>query len=139
MNENSNWRTHVFTDGTTPIEAALACTIAKRRRETADFPGGARMLAQLAEGATRRRVGLLPDGRAPAREGAAILGPDGAPIGAVTSGGFSPTLERPIAMGYVVRDFAKPDTALALDLRGKPVAAQIVRMPFVAANYYRGS
>jgi len=130
---------HDIDTETTPIEAALAWTIAKRRRETADFPGAAKILAQLADGAPRRRVGLLPEGRAPAREGAAILGPDGAQIGTVTSGGFAPTLERPIAMGYVAREFAKAETALALELRGKPVAAHIVKMPFVAANYYRGS
>ena len=124
--------------GTTPVEAALAWTIAGRRREAGDFPGAGRILAQLADGAPRRRVGLLVDGRAPAREGAAIVDAAGAEIGRVTSGGFAPTLERPIAMGYVVRAAATPDTELTLRVRDRPVAARVTKLPFVAANYHRG-
>jgi aminomethyltransferase len=130
---------HDIDTATTPVEAALAWTIAKRRRETGDFPGAAHIRAQLADGAPRRRVGLLVDGRAPAREGAEIVDAAGAVVGTVTSGGFAPTLERPIAMGYVAREHAAPGTALALLVRGKPVPAQVTKMPFVAANYYRGS
>lgn len=129
---------HDIDNETTPIDAALAWTIAKRRRETAGFPGAARIMAQLADGAVRRRVGLLPEGRAPAREGAAIVDAAGKEIGIVTSGGFSPSLERPIAMGYVDRALAKADTELALIVRGKTITARVAKLPFVAANYYRG-
>ena len=124
---------------TTPVEAGLAWTIARRRRTSADFRGAPRILAQLAEGVARRRVGILPEGRAPAREGTAIIDTDGRAIGVVTSGGFSPTLDRPIAMGYVDSEFAAVGTDLVLTVRNKPIAATVVKMPFVAPNYHRGS
>jgi aminomethyltransferase len=129
---------HDIDRDTTPVEAALAWTIARRRREARDFPGAARILAQLVDGAPRRRVGLLVDGRAPAREGAPIADAAGNRVGTVTSGGFAPTLERPIAMGYVARANAAPDTLLTLSVRDRPVAARVTKLPFVAANYHRG-
>src|SRR5207248_7010578 len=92
---------HDIDETTTPIEAGLAWTIGKRRRSEGGFPGAAIILRQLAEGTARKRVGIRPDGRAPAREGTAIVDPAGNSIGQVTSGGFGPSVNAPIAMGYV--------------------------------------
>src|SRR5207247_5850027 len=89
---------HDIDETTTPIEAGLAWTIGKRRRAEAGFPGAAMILRQLAEGTARKRVGIRPDGRAPAREGTAIIDPTGSRIGTVTSGGFGPSVGAPIAM-----------------------------------------
>ncbi|NKB48166.1 MAG: glycine cleavage system aminomethyltransferase GcvT [Alphaproteobacteria bacterium] len=124
---------------TTPVEAALVWAVAKARRDGGGFPGADVILEQIANGAARRRVGLLPEGRAPVREGAAICDSDGNEIGQVTSGGFSPTLERPIAMGYVTTAFAEVGTEVVVNLRGRTLATTIAAMPFVEANYYRGN
>jgi aminomethyltransferase len=123
---------------TTPIEAGLAWTIGKRRRAEGGFPGAETILAQLAEGPRRRRVGLRPDGRAPAREGTAIVDEAGQPIGAVTSGGFGPTVGAPIAMGYVDNAHAAEGTALALVVRDVPRPARVAALAFVPTRYYRG-
>ena len=119
---------------TTPVAAGLAWTIAKRRREIWDFPGGAVIRAELEAGPTRRRVGLRLEGRAPARAGAAILA-DGREIGRVTSGSFSPTLNAPIAMGYVAAAFAKPGTALAVSVRERALPATVTALPFIPHHY----
>ena len=92
---------HDIDETTTPVEAGLAWTIGRRRREAGDFPGAPTILRQLAEGPPRKRVGIRPDGRAPAREGTAITDAAGNPVGRVTSGGFGPSVGAPIAMGYV--------------------------------------
>jgi aminomethyltransferase len=128
---------HDIDETTTPIEADLAWAIAKRRREEASFPGAATILRQLAEGAARKRVGIQPEGRAPAREGAAIAA-GGATIGTVTSGGYGPTVGAPIAMGYVASRAAHPGTAIELMVRGTPRPARIAPLPFVPHRYYRG-
>jgi aminomethyltransferase len=83
------------------------------------------------------RVGILPDGRAPAREGTPVATADGSDIGVVTSGGFGPTCGRPIGMGYVARDAAEIGTALRLTVRGKPLAAKVAALPFVPHRYKR--
>jgi aminomethyltransferase len=119
---------------TTPIEAGLAWTIGKRRREQGGFPGDTIIRTQLAEGPPRRRVGLRPADRAPARAHTEIVDDAGA-VGEVTSGGFSPTLDAPIAMGYVRADRAKEGTALGLMVRGQRKAAAVVPLPFVAHRY----
>jgi aminomethyltransferase len=129
---------HDIDTGTSPVEAGLAWSIQKRRREEGGFPGAERVLTDLREGARRLRVGLRPEGRVPAREGAEIKSPDGAPIGTVTSGGFSPTLGVPIAMGYVDRVFAAPGTPVVLVVRGKDIPATVAALPFVPHRYYRG-
>lgn len=127
---------HDIDTTTDPIEAALAWTVPKRRREAADFPGAARVLAALKDGVSRRRVGIRPLGRAPAREGTVIALPDGgAEIGIVTSGGFGPTVEAPVAMGYVPPDLAKPGTRIDLIVRGKPLPAEIATLPFAPHRY----
>ncbi|MSO81008.1 MAG: glycine cleavage system aminomethyltransferase GcvT [Alphaproteobacteria bacterium] len=122
---------------TGPVEAGLAWTIAKRRRAAADFPGAAPILAALVSGSARRRVGLRPEGRQPVREGADILDAAGDVVGRVTSGGWSPTLDAPIAMGYVAAGHAAPGTSLAVTMRGKAVACAIAALPFVVPNYRR--
>jgi aminomethyltransferase len=127
---------HDLDPTTSPIEADLAWTIQKRRREAGDFPGGARVKRELAEGPERKRVGIRPKDRAPAREGVEIHA-DGKKIGVVTSGGFSPILNAPISMGYVEAAFAAPGTAIDLMVRGQPRAAEIVALPFVPHNYVR--
>ena len=124
---------------TSPAEANLLWTIPKRRRESADYPGADIVSTHLASGAPRLRVGLLPDGRAPAREGTDICAPDGASIGTVTSGGFSPTLGRPVAIGYVAADFAEPDTPVHLMVRGRALPARVSEMPFVPHKYVRAT
>jgi aminomethyltransferase len=124
---------------TSPVEAALAWSIQKRRREEGGFPGAERVLAELRDGPARLRVGVRPEGRIPAREGAEIKSSDGTPVGKVTSGGFGPSLGAPIAMGYVERAFAEPGTPVALVVRGKDIAASVAALPFVPHRYYRGS
>ena len=122
---------------TSPIEADLAWVIGKRRRAAWDFPGAAVIRDQLENGAPRRRVGIRPDGRAPARALTEIVAGDGTEAGTITSGGFSPTLSAPIAMGYVRKDLAALGTALHLMVRGKPLPARVVPMPFVPHRYVR--
>ena len=129
---------HDIDRGTDPIEAGLAWSISKRRRSEGGFPGAARIQRALAEGPARRRVGLLLEGKAPAREGAEIVTPDGETIGRLTSGGFAPSLGRPIAMGYVAAHHAAIGTKVSVLLRGKPIEAEIAAMPFVPNRYYRG-
>ena len=122
---------------TSPVEADLTWTIGRRRRTSWDFPGAAAIRDQLEHGAIRRRVGLRPDGRAPARALTDIVAVDGTEAGLVTSGGFSPTLNRPIAMGYVRKDLTADGTPLQLIVRGKPLPATVVPLPFVPHRYAR--
>jgi len=121
---------------TTPIEARLAWVIGKRRREEGGFPGADIILEQLKTGAQRKRVGIKPDGKAPARAHTIIEDPDGNAIGEITSGGFGPTVGGPVAMGYVKSEFAKPDTPVNLMVRGKAHPAHVVTLPFVEHRYF---
>ena len=129
---------HDIDETTTPIEAGLGWTIGKRRRAEGGFPGAAVVLRQLAEGATRTRVGIRPDGRAPAREDTPVVDTAGAKLGRVTSGGFGPSVGGPIAMGYVDPRYAAAGASLALLVRGTARPARVVRLPFVPHRYYRG-
>jgi aminomethyltransferase len=129
---------HDIDTTTSPVEAGLTWSIQKRRRAEGGFLGAARIQKDLAEGAPRARVGILPDGRAPAREGTVVKSADGQPIGSVTSGGFGPTINGPLAMGYVNRRFAEPGTPVLLEVRGKDLPAKIVTMPFAPHRYFRG-
>jgi aminomethyltransferase len=122
---------------TTPVEAALEWTIGKRRREEGGFPGAEVILKQLAEGAPRRRVGIRPDGRAPAREGTEIVDACGNRLGEITSGGFGPSFGGPVAMGYVASHASGIDTAINVIVRGKPLSARVAALPFVKTNYKR--
>jgi aminomethyltransferase len=128
---------HDIDTTTSPVEAALTWSIGKRRREQGGFPGAARVQREIVDGAARRRVGIKPDGRAPAREGTEIKSAEGVTIGKVTSGGFGPTVNGPVSMGYVERAFAEPGTAVQLIVRDKPMAASIVTLPFVPHRYVR--
>ena len=123
---------------TSPIEAGLQWSIQKRRREGGGFPGAAVVQDQLAKGPPRKRVGILPEGRAPAREGTEIVSAAGEALGTVTSGGFGPSLGGPMAMGYVKATHAAPGTAIQLVVRGVPRPAKVAAMPFVPQRYYRG-
>ncbi len=128
---------HDIDTTTSPVEAALNWSIQKRRREEGGFPGAARIQREFAEKPARIRVGLLPEGRAPAREGAEIATADGTIVGKVTSGGFGPTLNGPCAMGYVAREHSASGTKLDLIVRGKPLPATVAAMPFVPNRYKR--
>jgi aminomethyltransferase len=128
---------HDIDTTTSPIEAGLAWTIQKRRRAEGGFPGAQRILRELAEGPARVRVGIKPDGRAPARDGTAIADASGASLGTITSGGFGPTVGGPIAMGYVAAAAARPDTAVQLMVRNNTVPARVRSLPFVPHRYRR--
>jgi aminomethyltransferase len=127
---------HDLDPSTSPIEADLAWTIQKRRREAKDFPGADRIMREHAEGPARKRVGIRPNDRAPAREGVEIF-KDGKKVGVVTSGGFSPVLNAPISMGYVETAHAEIGGGLDLMIRGQARPATIVALPFVPHNYVR--
>jgi aminomethyltransferase len=122
---------------TTPIEAGLTWVIGKRRKIDWNFPGGLVMRDQLDNGPNRRRVGIRADGRAPARAQATIVAEDGTEAGVITSGGFGPSVNGPVAMGYVRKDLAAVGTRLALIVRGKPLPATVVPLPFVPHRYIR--
>ena len=128
---------HDIDENTSPVEAGLTWSIGKARRTAGGFIGAERVLREIAGGPQRRRVGIKPEGRAPAREGAAVFSPAGAAIGTVTSGGFGPSVNGPVAMGYVEAAYAAPGTAVTLIVRDKPLAAQIVALPFVPHTYKR--
>ena len=122
---------------TTPVEADLAWTVGKRRRAEGGFAGATVVLDQLKTGPHRMRVGLRPTGKAPARAKTPIVSTDGTAAGDVTSGGFSPTLGAPIAMGYVRRDVSAPGTELQLLVRENILPAQIVPLPFVPHRFVK--
>ena len=128
---------HDIDETTSPVEAGLMWSIQKRRRSEGGFPGAARIQSELSDGPTRRRVGIRPEGRAPAREGTPIHRPAGDAIGTVTSGGFGPSVAGPVAMGYVPADAATPGTRLDLIVRGKPMPAEVVKLPFIEPSYRR--
>jgi aminomethyltransferase len=121
----------------TPVAASLAWMISKPRRERGDFPGAGRILRELKDGVPSKRVGIRPLGRAPAREGAEIQNLEGETVGVVTSGGFGPTVNGPIAQGYVDTSYAKAGTLLKLIVRGKALEAEVATLPFVPAKYKR--
>lgn len=125
-------------ESTTPVEAALTWSIGKRRRGEGGFIGADVILKQLKDGAARRLVGIRPEGRAPVRAHAEIQDRAGRRIGVVTSGGFGPTVNGPVAMGYVAIGSAAPGTELQVIVRDKPLAAKVVPLPFVPHRYYRG-
>jgi aminomethyltransferase len=129
--------------GTTPVEAALEWSIQAGRRSggvrAGGFPGAATILEQLKSGAPRRRVGLRPEGRAPVRHGARLFrDPQSVdPIGVVTSGGFGPSVNAPIAMGYVAASAAASDAPIYAELRGERVPVRLAKLPFVPTRYKR--
>jgi aminomethyltransferase len=128
---------HDIDHSTTPVMAGLTFAINRRRRGEGGFPGALRILAELDNGPAQLRVGFDIDGRQPVREGALVLDGEGNELGRITSGGFSPSLQRPIAMGYVAAPFAEAGTALKLEQRGKLFEARVAAMPFVPHRYHR--
>lgn len=124
---------------TSPVEAGLAWSIDKRRREEGGFAGAARVLGEIADGPRRLRVGVKPEGRQPAELGVNIIGPDETVSGKVTSCGIGPSVGGPIAMGYVERRFAAPGTAVLLAVGEKELPARIVQLPFVPHRYHGGT
>ena len=127
---------HDLDETTNPVEAGLAFALSRRRRAARDFPGAACILRELEDGPARLRFGLLVEG-APAREGAEVLDGGGEPLGRITSGGFSPTLKRPIAMAYLDPARAQPGDAVQVVVRGRPQPATITALPFVPHRYAR--
>jgi len=134
---------HDIDTSTTPVEGALEWSIQKSRRKgglrVGGFPGADLIQAQLEQGAPRRRVGLKPEGRAPVREGAPLFADAASsePIGAVTSGGFGPSLNAPVAMGYLPTPLATPGGLVFAELRGQRLPLRISPMPFVPNTYKR--
>ena len=128
---------HDVDEKTTPVEADLGFAISKRRRVEGGFPGAKRIQLELEQGTITRRVGLAVEGRQPVREGAMVVDGEGNEIGRVTSGGFSPILEAPIAMAYVPAAMAVPETPVTLAQRGKLFQAKVVPTPFVPHRYHR--
>ena len=122
---------------TTPVEADLTFALSKRRREEGGFAGWHRIARELAEGPIRKRVGLAVEGRQPVREGAMVVDAEGNEVGKVTSGGFSPSLEAPIAMAYVPLASAVPGTSVSLAQRGRIFTGRVVPLPFVPHRYHR--
>ena len=132
---------HDINETTSPVEAGLTWAIQKSRRSggarAGGFPGAARIMDELANGPDRIRVGLRPDGRAPMREGTSLFDPDGTPLGEVTSGGFGPSVQAPIAMGYVAAKHSAIDTKLDGDVRGKRLPVTVCATPFYPTTYKR--
>jgi aminomethyltransferase len=133
---------HDIDGATSPVEAGLTWAIQKARRaggaREGGFPGAGRILRELAQGPTRRRMGLRPEGRAPMREGTEIYAAEagGAPIGRVTSGGFGPSLDAPVAMAYLPAGTAEGATVWG-EVRGRRMPARVVPMPFHPTRYKR--
>lgn len=134
---------HDIDTATTPVEAALEWSVQKSRRtggaRAGGFPGAEKILAHFDRGASRRRVGLRTEGRAPVREGALLFADSGGgePIGKVTSGGFGPSLNAPVAMGYVPTTLSALDTRLFAEVRGQRLPLTVAAMPFVKNTYKR--
>ncbi len=128
---------HDLTGEINPVEADLKWTIGKRRREEGGFPGAQKILNLMQNGTERLRVGIVPEGRAPAREGTVIQDLTGREIGLVTSGSFGPSFGGPIAMGYVDSACSEIGTDLQLVIRGTPRPARVASMPFVPHRYHR--
>jgi aminomethyltransferase len=134
---------HDIDTETTPVEAALEWSVQKSRRtdgaRAGGFPGAEKILAHFDQGASRRRVGLRTEGRAPVREGALLFADDagGEPIGKVTSGGFGPSLNAPVAMGYVPTSQSALGTQLFAEVRGQRLPLTVAAMPFVKNTYKR--
>jgi aminomethyltransferase len=128
---------HELDETISPIEAGLIWSIQKRRREQGGFPGAARIQKEIAEGVARTRVGLIPEGRSPVRDGAVLKNQAGETIGIVTSGGFGPTVGGPVAIGYVPPALSAPGTSLLVELRGKDVPIKVAAMPFAPHRFHR--
>ncbi len=128
---------HELDETTSPVEADLVWSIGKRRRAEGGFIGAERVLNELKNGASRKRVGIKPNGKAPAREGTVVQDMTGRVIGKLTSGGFGPSVNGPVSMGYVETASASPDTQVQLIVRDKALPATVVKLPFVRNRFKR--
>jgi aminomethyltransferase len=128
---------HDIDETTSPNEAGLMWSIAKRRREGGGFIGATRVQSEIRNGVNRQRVGIKPEGRAPAREGTVVQTVAGREIGHITSGGFGPSVNGPVAMGYVETQYAAPGTPLQLIVRDKALPASVVKLPFIPNRFKR--
>jgi len=128
---------HDIDEETSPVEADLVWSIGKKRRSEGGFTGADRITREIAQGPKRKRVGIRPEGRAPARENTVIINDEGRAVGIVTSGGFGPTVNGPVAMGYVETAYAPAGTRINLVVRDKPMPAQVAALPFTPHNYKR--
>jgi aminomethyltransferase len=124
---------------TSPIEAGLSWAIQRRRKDQGGFPGADRILRDLANGPSQKRVGLQPVGKAPMREGSQLFQKEGSveKIGMITSGGFGPTVGAPVSMGYVSSEFAQPGTTIFGEVRGKRLPVKTAELPFTGPNFKR--
>jgi aminomethyltransferase len=133
---------HDMNTATSPVEASLLWSISKSRRaggkKQGGFLGAEQILNHIAAGASQKRVGFVVDGRAPVREGAEITDQNGQQIGTITSGGFSPSLQMPIAMGYIATEFSAKGTQVNAVVRGKSRPITVSTLPLVPQRYYRG-
>ncbi|MFC5431657.1 glycine cleavage system aminomethyltransferase GcvT [Paraburkholderia denitrificans] len=133
---------HDLDVNTSPVESSLSWALSKSRRadgaRPGGYPGADVILGHIANGVGRKRVGLRPNARVPVREGTELVDASGHSVGIVTSGGFGPTLEAPVAMGYVKTALAKPGTQLSAMVRGKAIPVEVASTPFVPQRYYRG-
>ncbi|MBN2860987.1 MAG: glycine cleavage system aminomethyltransferase GcvT [Sphaerochaetaceae bacterium] len=133
---------HDLDESTTPVEARLLWALSKARRADGERSGGYAgaevIMAQISDGVSRKRVGLRPQGKMPVRDGAPIIDDQDREVGVVTSGGYGPSVEGPVAMGYVKKDYTAVGTALFALVRKKKVPVQVVKLPFVPQRYYRG-
>ena len=128
---------HELDETITPTSAGLTFALSKKRRDTADFPGATIILDELIKGPSRHLVGLLANGGRPVRDGV-LLKQDGKDIGIVTSGGFSPSLNRPAALGFVDGSYAEAGTQLTAATKGKETQITVAKLPLVKHRYFRG-
>lgn len=128
---------HDLDETTTPIEASLLWTIPKHRREDTNYPGSDIINNQINNGIQKKRVGILPKGRVPAREGSKLLDKKGADVGILTSGGFGPSFGGPVAMGYIKFDESKVGNQIGIVVRGVTYEAEVVALPFVKHRYHK--
>ena len=126
---------HDIDRATSPIEAQLQWSISKRRRADGGFIGAHRVQRELLGGVSKKRVGIKPEGRAPARDGTEIQDESGRKIGVITSGGFGPSVNGPVAMGYVETAYAAAGTPLKLIVRGQALPATVFNLPFVPNRF----
>ena len=122
----------------TPVEANLKWAISKERLSNGGFLGSDKIITQIKEGSKQIRVGIKPEGRLIAREKTKIFNETELPIGEITSGTFGPSINGPIAMGYVDKEFSKIDTKILLEVRGKKHPANICKLPFYKKSYVKG-
>ena len=130
---------HELNQDISPIQANLKWAISKRRREEGGFKGWENIQNDLKNGVSKIRVGIKPSGKIIAREGTKIFSSSGDEIGVVTSGTFGPSVNGPVAMGYVENEFSKKDTKVFLEVRGKKHPANICGLPFYKKSYVKGA